>query len=204
MTAARVAAWLAAGALLGCGADARAAEHDHSAMAHDAPPATTGALLSAADVDFLMHMIVHHQQAVELTALVPARSSRDEFRRFARYLDGAQQGEIDQMRELLQLAAARGVPTPEAHLHGDPPMAGMLSRAQLAAIERARGAEFERLWLEGMIVHHEAALAMARAQQEAQFRSGHQPYGLDVLVDSMLDVQRGEVTRMRGWLSEWR
>jgi uncharacterized protein (DUF305 family) len=163
-----------------------------------------GPLYSPADLEFLQHMIVHHQQALELTALVPSRSGREEFHRFARYLEGSQQAEIDRMRELLEVAAARGLAVPEAHLHGDPPMKGMLSRAQMTAIAAARDAEFERLWLEGMILHHEGALDMALAQQEAQFRSGHQPFGLDVLVDDLLVVQRGEITRMRQWLRDWR
>lgn len=175
---------------------------DHAGMDHGAMHDTAG-LYTAADLHFLTHMIVHHQQALELTALVPSRTQREEFLRFARYLEGAQQSEIDQMRGLLEAAKARGQTVPDAQLHGDPPMAGMLSSAQMAAIAAAKGREFERLWLEGMIIHHEGALDMALAQQEAQFSSGHQPYGLDVLVDDMLVVQRGEITKMKGWLEEW-
>lgn len=179
-----------------------AAGHDHAAQG-TAPAAGTPALYTAEDLQFLTHMIVHHEQALELTSLVPGRSTRDEFLRFARYLEGAQQSEIDQMRELLRLATDRGAVLPPSHLHGDPPMKGMLSRAQMAAIAAARGRDFERLWLEGMILHHEGALEMAMAQQAAQFASGHQPYGLDVLVDDMLVVQRGEITKMKAWLAEW-
>jgi uncharacterized protein (DUF305 family) len=136
--------------------------------------------------------------------LVPSRSTREEFQRFARHLNDAQQAEMDQMNGLLRLAADRGAKIPEVHLHGDPPMAGMLSRAQLAAISAARGAEFERLWLEGMIHHHQGAVDMALAQQEAQFGSGNQPWGVDVLVDEMLAVQRGEIGQMREWLRSWK
>ena len=74
----------------------------------------------------------------------------------------------------------------------------------MAAIASARGLEFERLWLEGMILHHQGAVDMALAQQEAQFRDGNQPWGVDVLVDDMLAVQRGEIHRMQTWLKEWR
>lgn len=163
-----------------------------------------GALYAPSDVHFLSHMIVHHQQALELCALVPSRSKREEFLQFARYLNDSQQAEIDQMRGLLRQASDRGTVIPEEHLHGDPPMAGMLSKAQMAAITAAQGAEFERLWLEGMIQHHQGAVDMALAQQEAQFSAGHQPWGVDVLVDDMLAVQRGEIHRMQTWLSEWR
>lgn len=162
-------------------------------------------LYTQEDLLFLSHMIEHHEQALELAALVPSRSQREELIKFARYVDGAQRVEIDHMKGLLDLAAERGQQAP--HHHGprsDPPMAGMLSKAQMAAIAAAKGAEFERLWLEGMIHHHEGALAMGREQQQRQFESGRQPYGIDVLVDDILVVQRAEITKMKTWLKEWR
>jgi uncharacterized protein (DUF305 family) len=177
--------------------------HDHGAMAAGKDAASTG-MYSAADLAFLTHMIVHHQQALELCALVVERSQTKEFHRFARYLNDAQQSEIAQMRALLDQAAARGATIPEIRFHADPPMAGMLSSTQMAAIRQARGAEFERLWLEGMILHHQGAVDMALAQQEAQFRNRNQPFGLDTLVDEMLVVQRGEIGKMKEWLVAWR
>lgn len=157
-----------------------------------------------ADLTFLSHMIMHHEQALELCALVPAGSSREEFHRFARYVNDSQAAEIQQMQGLLRLAAERGASIPERHMHGDPPMAGMLSKAQMAAIAAAKGSQFEQLWLKGMILHHQGAVDMALAQQEAQFRSGNQPWGVDVLVDDMLAVQRAEIDKMNTWLRLWR
>src|SRR5690348_7190662 len=61
------------------------------------------------DLMFLTMMIMHHQQALEMAALVPSRSHREEFIRFARYVDGAQRAEIDQMKALLEAAAERGL-----------------------------------------------------------------------------------------------
>jgi uncharacterized protein (DUF305 family) len=176
--------------------------HDHTHGAAQEGPVQ--GLYSTADLTFLTHMIVHHQQAVDLCALVDERSTREEFRRFARYLNDAQQAEIDQMKGLLKLAADRGATIPETHLHSDPPMAGMLSKAQMAAIAAARGAQFERLWLEGMILHHQGAVDMALAQQEAQFRNRNQPWGIDTMVDDMLSAQRGEIAKMQDWLKSWR
>jgi uncharacterized protein (DUF305 family) len=155
------------------------------------------------DLLFLTHMIVHHEQALELTALVPSRTMREELVRFARHLDAAQRAEIDQMKSLLALAAERGMTMPSHEQHGDHPMPGMLPKAQMDAIAAARGPAFEKLWLEGMIVHHEGALTMGREQQQRQFESGRRPYGIDVLVDEILVVQRAEITRMRAWLGEW-
>lgn len=155
------------------------------------------------DLIFLQHMIVHHEQALELAALVPSRTQRAELVRFARQLDGAQRAEIDQMQSLLRLAADRGLSVPEHALHGAEPMPGLLSKPRMAAIAAARGSAFERLWLEGMIEHHEGALTMARAQQRRQFETGRRPYGIDVLVDEILVVQRAEIVKMRGWLARW-
>jgi uncharacterized protein (DUF305 family) len=108
------------------------------------------------------------------------------------------------MKALLQQAVARGASLPENHFHADPPMASMLTKAQLAAITQARGGVFERLWLEGMIRHHQGAVEMALAQQEAQFRIRNQPFGLDTLVDEMLTVQRAEIRQMQEGLAAWR
>lgn len=167
------------------------------------PAHNTGdSLFAREDLEFLSHMILHHEQALELAALVPTRTNRDELIRFARYVDSEQRAEIEQMKTLLRLAADRGAAMPDPHAHDDPPMAGMLSRGQMAAIASASGAEFERRWLEGMILHHEGALDMARAQQQRQFESRRRPFGIDVLVDDILVVQRAEITKMRSMLGD--
>jgi len=163
----------------------------------------TTPLFNAADLAFLEHMIVHHEQAVVMSALVPARSDRAEFTRFARYVARAQAAEIKSMQSLLKLAADRGVDVPEYHAHGDPPMAGMLSSAQIDALAAASGAEFERLWLEGMIYHHEGAIDMALAQQRQQLETDRHPYEIAVLVEEILVEQRAEISKMRAWLDEW-
>lgn len=167
-------------------------------------PAQAATPYSDADLQFLQHMIMHHGQALELCRLVEGHSTRVEFQRFARHVYDAQDAEIHQMQELLKLAAERGAQLPQEHMHGDPPMAGMLSKAQMEAIKAAKGADFEQLWLKGMILHHQGGVDMAMAQQEAQFRNGNQPWGVDTLVDDMLSVQRAEITQMRAWQRQWR
>jgi uncharacterized protein (DUF305 family) len=196
-------------ALLPAAALPAAEQHDHAAMGQDhaaisrGQPVLGSSTYTATDLKFLAHMIVHHRQALELCEWVPARSDRAEFQAFARYLHDAQQNEIAMMQALLDQAASRGATIPPQHLDGDPPMTGMLSRAQMAAIAAARGREFERLWLEGMIRHHQGGVAMAMGQQVAQHASGNQPWGVDVLVDDMLTVQRAEIGKMQEWLSTW-
>ena len=166
---------------------------------------TPGAeLYTHEDLLFLSHMIVHHEQALELAALVPSRTGREELMRFARQIDGAQRAEIDQMKSLLAIAADRWMTVPQHDAHGDAPMPGLLPKARMDALAAATGAPFERMWLEGMIVHHEGALTMGREQQRRQFETGRHPYGIDVLVDEILVVQRAEITKMKAWLTELR
>lgn len=160
-------------------------------------------LYNEADLGFLQHMIVHHEQALTMCTWVAERTERAEFEHFARYVERAQAAEIAEMKALLAIAADRGLAIPQQHLHGDPPMAGMLSTAAMNAIEAATGAEFERLWLTGMIAHHEGAVDMARAQQKQQLETNRQPYELATLVEDILIEQRAEIAKMRGWLAAW-
>ncbi len=179
------------------------AAEQHGAAAAKAPAQSVAPLYTEEELLFLSHMILHHEQALELAALVPSRTKHEDFIRFARYVDGGQRAEIDQMKGLLSLAADRGIAIPHHEMSGAPPMAGMLSKAQMTAITAASGAEFERLWLQGMIYHHEGAMDMGRVLQQREYETGRQPYGLDTLVDDILVVQRGEITKMKAWLVQW-
>jgi len=192
-------------ALLALAAAGSAGSQEHQHGAAPAAPAASAAapLFTPQDLMFLTHMIVHHEQALEMTAMVPSRSQREEFIRFARYLDGGQRSEIDHMKGLLRVAAERGLGIPHHEMTGDPPMAGMLSKAQMAALAAASGAQFEKLWLQGMIYHHQGALDMAREMQERQFETGRQTFGIDVLVDDITEVQRAEINKMKNWLMQW-
>jgi uncharacterized protein (DUF305 family) len=203
-----LAAALGGGAALAQGAHDH---HDHAGMtmpaapAKPATPAPKGVqpLYTADDLAFLEHMIMHHQQAVDMGALMEGRAEHPELIRFAGLVADAQRAEIRQMQDLLDLAAARGLAAPEHHMHGDPPMAGMLSQAEIAALKSAKGAAFDRLWLQGMIFHHEGGLAMARAQELRQAMEGRQPAQLAGMVDDILVGQRAEIGIMKGRLAEW-
>lgn len=144
-------------------------------------------------------MIGHHGQALEMAALVPTHTTREDLRILAKRIEVSQSDEIRMMQRWLQ---DRGQPLPSPHaLHGQGAllMPGMLTPAQMRALEAARGPEFDRLFLEGMIQHHGGAITMVRdlfatpgAGQEAEiFGFAH-----DVDVD-----QRTEIDRMRGMLA---
>jgi uncharacterized protein (DUF305 family) len=188
--------------VLGLASTIAIAQHEHHATAVSASNASE-ALFNQADIQFLQHMIVHHEQAVVMSRLVPERTERDEFVRFASYVRRGQAAEIESMQSLLDLAADRGMVVGAHGLHGDPPMPGMLSQEQIDALASATGSEFERLWLEGMIYHHQGAIDMALVQQQQQLESRRQPFEISVLVEEILVEQQSEITKMRAWLDEW-
>jgi uncharacterized protein (DUF305 family) len=123
---------------------------------------------SRADVSFMQGMIMHHGQAVEITALIPSHTENKEVRAIGARISLSQTDEMKFMKRWLE---ARGEPTsmampgmPDMDMKGDPiaPMPGMLTPAQMEALRNARGAEFDKLFLKGMIQHHGGALVMVK------------------------------------------
>jgi uncharacterized protein (DUF305 family) len=133
-------------------------------------PKTTKAKLppvAEADVQFMQGMIMHHEQAVEMTALIAARTENKELRSLGARISHTQADEIAFMKRWL---VSRGQPVAdaahEAHKHhsnmSHQLMPGMLTAQQMEALKKAKGAEFDRLFLEGMIQHHDGALMMVK------------------------------------------
>jgi len=134
------------------------------------PSSTKGAppQWSKADVEFMQGMIMHHQQAVEMTALIPSHTENKDLRSLGARISSSQSDEIKLMRRWL---AARGEPDsmsmpgmPDMDKSGHPMalMPGMLTPEQMEALRNAKGAEFDRLFLTGMIQHHNGALIMVK------------------------------------------
>ena len=201
-----------AGALAGACASAprpKPGTASAATIATAAPPRDTIARhgYTAADVRFMQQMIHHHAQALRMAALVPTRSGRDDIRILAERIDASQQAEIEAMRHWLE-ERHEVAPGPAMHHmaaaadSGDMSgmlMPGMLTPAQMAALAAARGAAFDRLFLEGMIRHHEGALTMV-AELLATSGGGEEPqlFGFASDVDS---GQRAEIRRMQGILA---
>jgi uncharacterized protein (DUF305 family) len=127
---------------------------------------------SPKDVEFMQGMILHHAQAVEMTALIPSHTENPELRSLGARIGSSQSDEMKFMQHWL---AARGEPIsltmpgampgmPGMNMAGKPMamMPGMLTAAQMHALRDARGAEFDRLFLTGMIQHHNGALIMVK------------------------------------------
>ena len=134
------------------------------------PPSTKGTLppRSPADVDFMQGMIMHHQQAVEMTALISSHTANKDLQLLGAKISSSQSSEIKFMQRWL---AARGEPIsmampgmPDMDKSGHPMdlMPGMLSSEQMDALRKSKGAEFDQLFLTGMIQHHNGALTMVK------------------------------------------
>jgi len=134
-------------------------------------PSSTRATLppkSLADAEFMQGMIHHHAQAVEMTAMIPSHTQNQELRSLGARISSSQSDEIRFMKRWL---AARGESVPKVmpnmpgmHMSHDTMalMPGMLTPQQMEELERAKGAEFDRLFLVGMIQHHNGALTMVK------------------------------------------
>jgi uncharacterized protein (DUF305 family) len=134
------------------------------------PPSTRATLppLSQADVEFMQGMIMHHAQAVEMTALIPSHTENKDVRSLGARISSSQSDEIKFMRRWL---ATRGEATSAAmpgmsgmDKSGEPMtlMPGMLTPEQMEALRDAKGAEFDKLFLTCMIQHHNGALIMVK------------------------------------------
>jgi uncharacterized protein (DUF305 family) len=132
------------------------------------PPSTRPTLppRSQADVEFMQGMIMHHSQAVEMTALIPSHTENKDLRLLGARISSSQSSEVKFMQRWL---AARGESTsmampgmPDMDMSGRPMplMPGMLTPQQMEALHQAKGAEFDHLFLAGMIQHHQGALTM--------------------------------------------
>ncbi len=155
-----------------------------------------------ADVRFMQNMIAHHAQALEMSSLAPERAHRDDIRRMAHRIEVSQAAEISLMKRWLE---RRGEEVPDldaphgAHAHHGHAelMAGMLTPEQLEELASATGPEFDRLFLQFMMYHHEGALQMVEelfsipgAGQETEiFRFASH-------VDSDQRIEIGRMSRM--------
>jgi len=148
------------------------------------------------DVKFMQGMIHHHAQALDMTALIASRTSLEQMKSLGQRIEISQSDEIKMMQRWL---GARGQEAPDVHAHHMPGaalMPGMLSPEEMDRLAAARGADFDRLWLEGMIRHHDGALTMVDklfatpgAGQESEVFS----FASDVVADQKAEIDRMEI-----------
>jgi uncharacterized protein (DUF305 family) len=234
---------LTAALLVGCGSSAVVSEPEPTTVYPGAPgtisrtEASQAAPMAArsayveADVRFMQDMIHHHTQALEMAALVPERTTREDIRRLAQRIEVSQYDEIELMRRWLTDRGEVAVEAHGGHGHTSPAerppdhppehdahhdhhqhhhaapavdphagMPGMLSSAQMARMAEASGEAFDRLFLEGMIFHHEGALVMV--EELLAHEGAAQDTEIFQFASHVDADQRIEIARMRRMLAE--
>ena len=150
---------------------------------------------NADDVAFATNMISHHQQAVQLSALVPDRSTDPALIKLAADISAAQGPEIETMKVLLvqwKEGGSGDEPAPETHAGHGAPMQGMVDEPTMKTLETLRGNEFDTLWLTSMIGHHQGAIEMAKAE----LANGVNADAKNV-AQHIVTAQQAEITQMK-------
>ena len=185
-------ALLLTGALAACGSD-----DSSSPSTSAAAEAPSGSTLNAAEIEFAQGMIAHHEQAIEMAeiALDPKVGASPEVIDLATRIKGAQDPEVELMTGWLT-AAGQPVAMDAMEGHDMSSMDGMMTAEQMDAMAAATGADFDQMWLEMMIAHHEGAIS----QSETVKANGS---NVDVLAlaDQIITAQQGEITEMQALLS---
>lgn len=165
-------------------------------------PSTTGKLppVSQADVEFMQGMIMHHAQAVEMTALIPTHTDNKDLQLLGARISRSQSDEMKFMKRWLAVhgeattitGAMPGMPDMDKSEKPMPLMPGMLTPEQMDALRKAKGAEFDRLFLTGMIQHHGGALTMVKDLYN------HAGAGQDAdIFDFTTDVDTGQTAEIK-------
>ena len=171
--------------------------HDMSGMGGAEIVIPPGAIYTEADVSFMQGMIAHHAQAIYMSRMAPSRDADPRLTRLAQKIDLSQEGEIVLMQDWLR---ANGQFVPDTSSWRTMTMHGMLTTEELAKLEAARGQEFDRLYLQYMIRHHEGALVMV-ADLYASPRAA-QDVDISVLANDIETTQRAEIGLMQAMLTE--
>ncbi len=172
------------------------------------PSTTTGAAphWTQADVNFMQGMIMHHSQAVEMTALIPTHTQNKELGELGDRISSSQSDEIKMMKRWLAARgqatsmAMQGMPDMDASGHPMALMPGMLTPEQMDALRKARGPAFDHLFLTGMIQHHNGALIMVKELFDTA-GAGQDADLFDFATDAD-NTQRAEIKIMQSMLEK--
>lgn len=190
--------------LAGCGNSEQPAGTDHG----NTPPSTGAAEQAThndADVTFAQQMVPHHQQALEMAALAASRGSNDKVKDLANRIKQAQDPEIQVMNGWLAQWGVTSTSPPTGMDHGStgtsaPGMdhgagPGMMAEDEMRQLEQASGADFDHMFLEMMIRHHQGAVEEARTE----VAQGANP-DAKALAQRIIDAQQAEIAEMEGLL----
>ena len=144
---------------------------------------------SGTDIMFAQMMIPHHQQAVDMSTLAETHTTNPEILALAKQIKDAQTPEIKQMTSWIESSGAG------MDMGHDMGMGGMLTEEQMTALGKAQGAEFDKLYLEGMIGHHQGALQMAKMIEDSNNAEAK------TLAANIVKSQSAEIEKMKQMLA---
>ncbi|WP_406468641.1 DUF305 domain-containing protein [Streptomyces sp. NBC_01594] len=176
--------------------------HDMGSMESDSSPTAAASAEAGdhndADISFSNEMIQHHRQAIEMAALADSRASSKEVKDLATKIEGEQDPEIKTMSEWLT-SWGEQVPEDMSGMGHDmsSSMPGMMSSDDMDKLKKASGAEFDKMFLEMMVKHHEGAVEMAKTEQ------ADGKYGAATkLADDVVTAQTAEIKQMNEMLDK--
>lgn len=143
------------------------------------------------EMSFLSQMIQHHRGAIEMAKMVPSRTKRPELNQLAVSIIGAQEQEIGQLTQWHK-EWHKADPNTMAGEHAGMKMEGM------PMLEAAKDAEFDKMFLEMMIKHHEGGVQMSELVKERSNRPELLTFAEKVIKD-----QTAEIQQMKGWQTAW-
>lgn len=185
--------------LAACGDDSGSSTTDGAAS--ETQTAANGEVFNDADVRFATDMIPHHAQAIEMVTLTDGRALDPDVAALAQQIREAQVPEVEDMTDWL---TAWGQEVPETSLdhtnaghdmEGMSDMPGMMSAEEMTSLQSAADADFQRMWLEMMVRHHEGAIEMAETEEA----HGEYPAAI-ALARSIQAAQQAEIDQMHGML----
>ena len=147
-----------------------------------------------ADVKFLQGMIIHHQQAILMSSMADKRTNNETIVDLAKRIDVSQEDEINFMESWLYDRGENKKDMPHHHMHMDMGMAGMATPKQLEDLKNTKATDFDRLFLQLMIAHHDGALKMVEELKEFS-GSAYDPI-LSEFVSDLVNDQGVEIERM--------
>lgn len=156
-----------------------------------------GALYTKADVEFMQGMIAHHAQAIVMSRLAEKNGANPQVLKLSRKIDQSQVPEIQIMQHWLERYGQFAPDT--ASWHGMR-MDGMLTDEEITALDQAKGVMFDRLFLVGMIKHHEGALKMV--DDLFKVKGAGQEVDANIFANDVVSAQTAEIGIMRGLLAK--
>ena len=143
---------------------------------------------------FLEGMIIHHQQAILMSSMADKRTNNETIVDLAKRIDVSQEDEINFMESWLYDRGENKKDMPHHHMHMDMGMAGMATPKQLEDLKNTKATDFDRLFLQLMIAHHDGALKMVEELKEFS-GSAYDPI-LSEFVSDLVNDQGVEIERM--------